>query len=85
MIAAPPVVDRRDRPLRDVRISVTDRCNFRCPYCLPNGGTGAGIAPLPRSRLLTFEQISRLAGIFVELGVRKGPRPRSVEMFRVGG
>lgn len=63
--------DTLDRPLRDLRISVTDRCNLRCTYCMPREVFGADYAFLPRSELLTYEELSRLAGIFVGLGVEK--------------
>ena len=63
--------DRLDRPLRDLRISVTDRCNFRCVYCMPREIFGRDYAFLPRSEVLTFEEIARLAGVLVELGVEK--------------
>jgi cyclic pyranopterin phosphate synthase len=65
------VTDRRDRPLRDLRISLTDRCNFRCSYCMPKALFGADHAFLPRHQLLSFEEIARLAGVFSSLGVRK--------------
>lgn len=71
MIASPLIVDRLERPLRDVRISVTDRCNFRCGYCMPADANGCGRAFVARSALLSFEQIARLARIFVDLGVTK--------------
>ncbi|MCB9377643.1 MAG: GTP 3',8-cyclase MoaA [Holophagales bacterium] len=64
-------VDRLGRPLRDLRVSVTDRCNFRCPYCMPRAHFGHDHPFLPHSEILTFEEIDRLAGVFVELGVRK--------------
>ncbi len=64
-------LDTLGRPLRDLRISVTDRCNFRCPYCMPAEVYGARYEFLPRSELLTFEEIERLAGIFVPLGATK--------------
>ena len=64
-------VDTLGRHLRDLRISVTDRCNFRCPYCMPAEVYGEHYTFLPKSQILTFEEIARLAGIFVELGVRK--------------
>ena len=67
--AAP--ADTLGRPLRDLRISVTDRCNFRCPYCMPKEVFGRKYKFLPQSDLLTFEEITRLAGIFSALGVRK--------------
>jgi cyclic pyranopterin phosphate synthase len=57
--------------VRDLRISVTDRCNFRCPYCMPRQVFGQDWHFLPRAELLTFEEIARLARIFVGLGVRK--------------
>ena len=63
--------DRFDRPLHDLRISVTDRCNFRCTYCMPKELFGASYRFMPRSELLSFEEITRLAGIFVAHGVRK--------------
>ena len=63
--------DRLDRPLHDLRISVTDRCNFRCTYCMPKELFGASYRFMPRSELLSFEEIARLAGIFVLHGVRK--------------
>src|SRR3954465_7970209 len=59
------------RPLRDLRVSVTDRCNFRCTYCMPREIYGRDYAFLPRAELLTFEEITRLATIFAALGVRK--------------
>jgi len=67
----PGVLDRRGRALRDLRISVTDRCNFRCSYCMPAEVFGRDYAFLPHAEVLTYEEIRRLAGIFVELGVRK--------------
>ena len=63
--------DRRGRPLHDLRISVTDRCNFRCTYCMPKELFGANYRFMPRRELLSFEEIVRLAEIFVEHGVRK--------------
>ncbi len=66
-----PELDQLGRPLRDLRISVTDRCNFRCPYCMPAEIYGDQYAFLPRPELLTFEEIERLARLFVELGVEK--------------
>ena len=67
----PGLPDRFGRALRDLRISVTDRCNFRCPYCMPAELFGRDFAFLPRDQMLTFEEITRLAGIFVGLGVGK--------------
>jgi cyclic pyranopterin phosphate synthase len=63
--------DRLGRPLRDLRISVTDRCNFRGPYCMPAEIYGESYPFLPRPELLRFEEIERLARLFVELGVEK--------------
>jgi len=65
------LLDRLDRPLRDLRISVTDRCNFRCIYCMPREVFGPGFQFLPRADLLTFEEIARLARLFVANGVTK--------------
>ena len=64
-------LDRFGRPLRDLRISVTDRCNFRCPYCMPRELFGPDFEFLARGEILTFEEITRLARIFARLGVRK--------------
>jgi cyclic pyranopterin phosphate synthase len=66
-----PVLDSRQRPLHDLRISVTDRCNFRCVYCMPKEVFGRDFQFLPSSQLLTFEEITRLARIFVGMGVEK--------------
>jgi cyclic pyranopterin phosphate synthase len=57
--------------MRDLRISVTDRCNFRCTYCMPKEVFGRDYAFLPHDQVLTFEEITRLARVFVELGVEK--------------
>jgi cyclic pyranopterin phosphate synthase len=65
------LADTRGRPMRDLRISVTDRCNFRCVYCMPREVFDAGHEFLPHSAILSFEEIARLARIFVGLGVRK--------------
>ncbi len=65
------LTDRLDRPLRDLRISVTDRCNFRCSYCMPRQVFGRGFQFLARTEILTFEETTRLARIFVACGVRK--------------
>ncbi len=64
-------VDRLDRPLRDLRISLTDRCNFRCSYCMPLEVFGEHYEFLPREQILSFEEITRLTAIFVDLGVNK--------------
>jgi cyclic pyranopterin phosphate synthase len=63
--------DRLARPLHDFRISVTDRCNFRCPYCMPAEVFGRDFAFLPRDEILRYEEIARLAAVVVSLGVRK--------------
>ena len=61
-----PLMDTFGRIADDLRISVTDRCNFRCTYCMP----AEGLAWLPKHEILTFEELTRLLGIFVGLGVR---------------
>ncbi len=63
--------DRLGRPLRDLRISVTDRCNFRCSYCMPKEVFDKDYAFLPHSSLLSFEEITRTARLFIAHGVRK--------------
>ena len=63
--------DRRGRAVHDLRISVTDRCNFRCVYCMPRSVFGADYPFLPRTELLSFEEISRIARRFAARGVRK--------------
>ena len=63
--------DKLGRPLRDLRISVTDRCNFRCSYCMPSEVFNKDYAFLPQTSLLSFEEITRLAKIFVAHGVEK--------------
>ncbi len=65
------LLDGLHRPLRDLRISVTDHCNLRCTYCMPREIFNEHHAFLPRSELLSFEEIERLAGLFTQLGVRK--------------
>ncbi len=65
------VLDTLGRPLRDLRISVTDRCNFRCVYCMPKEVFGRDYRFLPRRELLTFEEIERVARVFAGLGVHK--------------
>jgi cyclic pyranopterin phosphate synthase len=70
--ASPPMLqDALARPLRDLRLSVTDRCNFRCTYCMPKEAFGADHAFLPKSAVLSFEEMTRLARLFVQLGVEK--------------
>ncbi|HUH99055.1 MAG TPA: GTP 3',8-cyclase MoaA [Anaerolineales bacterium] len=65
------LTDTLSRPLRDLRISVTDRCNFRCVYCMPKEVFGPDYRFLARAEILTFEEIARLVHLFVEQGVRK--------------
>ena len=65
------LVDKYKRPLRDLRISVTDRCNFRCPYCMPAEIFNERYQFLPKPHLLTFEEITRLTRIIVRLGAVK--------------
>ena len=65
------LLDSLERPARDLRISVTDRCNFRCSYCMPKEVFGRDFAFLHREELLTFEEIARLARLFVRNGVEK--------------
>src|SRR5437660_89759 len=64
-MTAPSIADRFDRPLRSLRISVTDRCNLRCQYCMPE----PDYAWLPRESILDFEEIAVLADVFISLGV----------------
>lgn len=69
---SPPfITDTQQRPLRDLRISVTDRCNLRCTYCMPREIFGKDFVFLPRDELLDFEEIERVARLFVQLGVHK--------------
>lgn len=65
------VTDRLGRPIHDLRISVTDRCNFRCTYCMPKEIFGDDFVFLSKNELLSFEEIYRIARIFAELGVKK--------------
>jgi cyclic pyranopterin phosphate synthase len=87
-----PLLDTFGRVADDLRISVTDRCNFRCTYCMP----AEGLAWLPKDEVLTFEELTRLLGIFVDLGVRslkitggeptvRADLPTLVRMFREAG
>jgi len=64
-------LDKLARPLRDLRVSVTDRCNFRCPYCMPAEIYGERYEFLPRNDLLTFEEITRIVLLSTQLGVKK--------------
>jgi len=65
------LLDQLQRPMHDLRISVTDRCNFRCNYCMPKEVFNKDYSYLPHGDLLNFEEITRLAKVFVGLGVRK--------------
>jgi cyclic pyranopterin phosphate synthase len=87
-----PLVDAFGRVADDLRISVTDRCNFRCTYCMP----AEGLAWLPKDEILTFEELTRILGLFVSLGVRslkitggeptvRADLPTLVRMFREVG
>ncbi|MBT4138446.1 MAG: radical SAM protein, partial [Candidatus Latescibacteria bacterium] len=67
----PDLIDTRKRPVRDLRISVTDKCNFRCTYCMPAEIFGESYTFLPREEILTFEEIIRLTKLFVAQGVNK--------------
>lgn len=66
-----PLTDKLNRPIRDLRISVIDKCNFRCPYCMPAEIFGADYNFLPNEALLSDDEIVRLAGLFAQLGVTK--------------
>ena len=70
-VASTPGLDTRGRALRDLRISVTDRCNFRCTYCMPKEVFDANYAFLPHAEVLSFEEIVRVASIFHGLGTEK--------------
>jgi cyclic pyranopterin phosphate synthase len=65
-----PLLDRLGRPLETLRISITDRCNFRCVYCMPKEVFGRDYAFLERRELLSFEELARVVGVFAGLGVR---------------
>jgi GTP 3',8-cyclase len=65
-----PLLDRLGRPLETLRVSITDRCNFRCVYCMPKEVFGRDYAFLERSELLTLEEVARVAGVFAGFGVR---------------
>src|SRR5437868_5732204 len=70
-VTSPALLDALGRPLRDLRVSVTDRCNFRCVYCMPKEVFGRDHAFLDRAEILSFEEIERVVRAFVALGVRK--------------
>jgi len=65
------VTDRLDRPVRDLRLSVTDRCNFRCTYCMPREVFGPDHVFLPRAEILSYEEFARITRAFADLGVTK--------------
>ena len=71
MTTPPSTLDTLGRPVRDLRISVTDRCNFRCVYCMPKEVFGRGYRFMDRQELLSFEELERLARVFVAHGVEK--------------
>jgi cyclic pyranopterin phosphate synthase len=71
VVVAEQPVDTLGRPMRDLRISVTDRCNFRCLYCMPKEAFGSDHAFLPRAEILDFEEIARVVQAAIPLGVRK--------------
>ena len=71
MVSPMTVLDTLQRPMRDLRISVTDRCNFRCGYCMPREAFGPDHAFLPRAEILDFDEIERVVRAAVSLGVRK--------------
>ena len=79
-----PVLDAFGRPLRDLRISVTDRCNFRCTYCMPKKVFGKDYRFLDRKELLTFEEITRVARASVDVGVAKLRLTGGEPLLRVG-
>ncbi|HZV26072.1 MAG TPA: GTP 3',8-cyclase MoaA [Acidothermaceae bacterium] len=64
-------IDQLGRPVRDLRLSVTDRCNFRCIYCMPRDAFGPNHAFLARTEILTYEEFARLVSVFAQLGVSK--------------
>jgi cyclic pyranopterin phosphate synthase len=70
-VSGTPILDKFARPIRDLRISVTDKCNFRCPYCMPADRYGDDYSFLTRRDLLAFEEIARVARVFVQLGACK--------------
>src|SRR5438552_6107939 len=74
--------DRLGRPLRDLRISVTDRCNFRCPYCMPAEVFGKEYAFLPRDQILTYEEIVRVVRVAAAHGMTKVPLTGSEPLVR---
>ncbi len=65
------IKDKRGCPSGDLRLSVTDRCNFRCDYCMPKEVFGDDFVFLPKNELLTFDEMARIAKVYAELGVKK--------------
>ena len=65
------IFDKLNRPVKDLRISVTDRCNFRCTYCMPKEVYGEAFKFLPKEELLDFDEIEKIAKTFASLGVTK--------------
>jgi GTP 3',8-cyclase len=65
------ITDKLGRPIRDLRLSVTDRCNFRCDYCMPKEIFGDDFVFLPKDELLTFDEMVRIAALYTQLGVKK--------------
>ena len=65
------ITDKLGRPIRDLRLSVTDRCNFRCDYCMPKEIFGDDFVFLPKDELLTFDEMTRIAKLYTDLGVKK--------------
>ncbi|MEY3481344.1 MAG: hypothetical protein RIQ71_2119, partial [Verrucomicrobiota bacterium] len=63
-----PPRDILGRPMRDLRVSVTDRCNFRCPYCMPREVFGEAYDFLPKEEILSFEEIERVVSVMCRLG-----------------
>src|ERR1700745_1007717 len=74
--------DTLARPMRDLRISVMDRCNFRCPYCMPRETYDERYRFLGSHERLSFDEIVAVAGLFVQLGVRKPPLPGGEPLLR---
>ena len=72
MNAEKEIKDQLKRPVRDLRISVTDRCNFRCAYCMPAEIYGERYEFLDQDSLLTFEEITRITNLLVKIGVKRG-------------
>ncbi|PNZ04710.1 GTP 3',8-cyclase MoaA [Staphylococcus equorum subsp. linens] len=65
------ITDKLGRPIRDLRLSVTDRCNFRCDYCMPKEIFGDDFVFLPKDELLTFDEMVRISKVYIQLGVKK--------------